>query len=94
MIGRLHYSLRNGALDRVEGRRGNRNLIPVLVFRLRHVEHRQHRRRHDEECRIHEVAPRAYPPTCTKCQWDQGIVAEGSVLIQEAFGLECLWVGI
>ena len=90
MIGRPRYSRSNSALGRVEDRCCNRNLVPVLVFGLRHIEHRQHRRRYDKERRIHEVAPRAYPPARTKCQRDQGIVAEGPVLIQEAFGLEYL----
>jgi hypothetical protein len=94
VIGRLHYSHGNTASNRVEGRRCDRNLVPALVFGLRHVEHGQHRRRHDEERRVDEVAPRTYPPARTKRQRDQGIVAEGSILVEETIGLECLWVGI
>ena len=72
----------------------DRNLVPVLVFGLCHAEHGQQRRSHDEGCPVDEVAPRAYPPACTKRKRDQGIVAEGPILVEETIGLECLWIGI
>ena len=94
VISGLRYSHDNIGLDRLGGRRCDRNLVPVLVLGPCHIEHGQHRRRHDEECRVDEVAPRAYPPACTKRQRDHRIVAKGSILVKETIGIECLWVGI
>ena len=67
----------------------------MFVLCARHVEDGQHGRRHDEERRGDKVASWTDPPAGAERQRDHGIVAEGGpVLVEETFGLECLWVGI
>ena len=88
-----YYSHHNLAWD-WRGRSCHWNLVPILVRCPCHVKNGQNGRRHDEERRGDKVPPRAYPPPGAKRQCDHGVVVEGSVLVEETFGLECFWVGI
>ena len=94
VIGRLRYSHGNTGLERLWNRRSDGNLVSILVLGLCHLEHRQNHRRHDEERRIDKVPPRTDPPARAKRQRDRWIIAEGTILVQETLGLECLWLGI
>ena len=94
VIGRLRYSHGKTRLDCLEGWRCDGNLVSILVLGLCHLEYRQNGRRHDEERRIDKVPPRTDPPARAKRQRDRWIIAEGTILVQETLGLECLWLGI
>jgi hypothetical protein len=94
VVGRPCYSHGKISFDRFGVWRYDRNLVPVLVLGPCHLEHGQNRGRQDEEFRVDKVPPGAYSSTCTKRQRECGIITEGTILVEETIGLECLWLRI
>jgi len=61
----------------------HRDLVAVLVFCFRDVEHREDRGRNEEQCRVHEVTSRTGPLADTERESNRRVVSEASILIEK-----------